>query len=143
MTDEGDWITVPAAAQRLGVSERTAHRYAMAALDGGPSLLRARRVEGRRHKVEVQIVDADAAGTVQQAAPDVSAVWQAEREGLQRELEAIRGERDRLVTGNTELQELFRREQELHRATQQQLERLLPAPKDSERRPWWRRVVGR
>ena len=64
---------------------------------------------------------------------------------LRRELEAAPDQRDRLVADTAALRELVRRKQEIHRATQRQVDRLLPAPDDDDgdRRPWWRRVMGR
>ena len=131
MAAEADWLTIPAAAAGLGVSERTVHRYASLALSGKPSRVEARRVTGRRHKIEVRLVG-ERRQTGGAEGPTGTAEWRRVVDLLEGRV-AEQGERI------TVLERLLDQEQQLHGRTQQQLERLLPAPRKEapERRRWW------
>lgn len=149
--EKGEWLTIPGASAKFAVPERTVYRWARLALQGKPSPAEARRVSGRRHKLEVRITAArvaEGAGWQVAEAPPSAAelveLRQRVRElGIERE--RLASETHDLKAQTADLRRLLDQQQQLHASTQRQLERLLPAPREDagERRPWWQRVVGR
>ncbi len=86
---------------------------------------------GRRHKTEVRIVDGPGrvGGPGQAAATELNQV-----------VDALQGRIEDQGKRVEALENLLDQEQRLHRGTQQQLERLLPAPRDT--RGWVKRLFG-
>ena len=153
VTESTEWLSIAEASRLHEIPERTLYRWSLESLEGKPSKIEARRVSGERG-IQIRVIGDISGDLARTGTPSVAAeladlrqriaVLEAESQGKDQRLTDLQVEQERLIRDTAEVRRLLDQEQQLHGRTQGQLERLLPAPREEgERRPWWKRVLGR